>query len=347
MIRYILFFVWVIVCFGILFAFLHFAALPKKDTKTYEIRRSVLQLFVSLPLAAGVLFLLIHLNRLESGASGWFLYWVNGILVFLAGVGIWGILDFLNYRVWYDEEKIIRRNASGWRKVFYFEEIVGVSRQPWTTTVVFHKGKICLNEMCRGQEKFLFYAVKQYKADHDGETLPEVETVNSEEFGIIAFVCAFFLLFAISYLMPASKMTAAEFTGTITNVYQDLVSGNDVVFQMSGIHKSFRVTNGADAIDDFAKMKSESHHGMKFSIDAEEIGNDEDSYYKVWQIEDKNGKRYLTYNESNRQEWKADFKRKLVMAGLGILVITVFLLASLAYAMPKRFIRLRCFFFRS
>ncbi len=51
--------------------------------------------------------MLIHLNRLESGASGWFLYWVNGILVFLAGVGIWGILDFLNYRVWYDEEKII------------------------------------------------------------------------------------------------------------------------------------------------------------------------------------------------------------------------------------------------
>ncbi len=154
--------------------------------------------------------------------------------------------------------------------------------------------------MCRGQEKFLFYAVKQYKAYHDGETLPEVKTVNSEEFGIIAFVCAFFLLFAISYLMPASKMTTAEFTGTITNVYQDLVSGND-----------------------------------------------EDSYYKVWQIEDKNGKRYLTYNESNRQEWKADFKRKLVMAGLGILVITVFLLASLAYAMPKRFIRLRRFFFRS
>ena len=347
MTRYSLFFVWAIVCFGILLAFFHFASVPKKDTKTYEIRRSVLQLFVSVLLAVGVSFLLIYLNRPESGDLGWYAYFVNGILAFLEGAGIWGILDFLNYRVWYDEEKIIRRNAFGWRRVFYFEEIVGVSQQPWIMTVVFRKGKICLNEMCRGQEKFLFYALKRYKAYHDGETLPEVETVNPEEFGIIAFVCAFFLMFAISYLMPASKMTTAEFTGTITNVYQDLVSGNDVVFQLSGILKSFRVTNGADAIDDFVKMKSESHHGMKFSIDAEEIGNDENSYYKVWQIEDKNGKQYLTYKESNRQEWKADLKRKLVMACLGILVITVFLLASLAYAMPRRFIRLRRFFFRS
>lgn len=334
-IRSVAFVVYMILCFAILGVFLYFYFRPKKETEICEVRKSVLQLLISAALLIASILLIIIVNKSDLGGRDWYVYMEEGLFLFLAGMGIWGVLDFLNYRILFNEEKIVKRNAFGRKRVFYFDQMEGLSDHSNAITVIFRNGRIHLDNMCRGKEKFLFYMETYYANEHGGRRIPLIKSIDPEEFGVIVFVILFFL----SYLMPASDITTDQFTGEIRELRQEKNMDEKVIFHMEGNYKTFYVSDGTNIIRDFSELKISAAQGKKFTVAVREKG---DFDYKVYQIKDENGKKYLCYADSSKQEKKAYF---LLAVGGGIVLTAVLLLVLLSYWKSEKFPNLCRFFF--
>lgn len=162
--------------------------------------------------------------------------------------------------------------------------------------------------------------------------------------GAIVMCCYMFLVMG---LMPASNLTVNQFEGNILNSYVRCVENQGTMeFFMPGIVEKFQVPAGSETINDYQSFITDVHSGTEFILSAEMKMKNKKAYYQVFQIEKKDGKKYLTYRESNRQEWQEHFIAKLLCIGVVIFLSVLFFVALLVYLNPQKFSFLRCFFFR-
>lgn len=322
------------------------------STKKYEgrIRQSVVLLLPALVITGGGVFLFIILllknSRRELLAFG-------PIFIFLIILGILEVLDFLIFRIWFDEEKIMVRNLFGFRKIYYWSQIIGISRQIFCIEIVFENGKICLDDTVRNREMLIWYVKRMYPIYHGGEEIHRLYSSDRrgfalEEFLIIAgaiVICCY--MFVVMGLMPSSNLTVNQFEGKILSNYVRCVENQEIMeFFMPGIVEKFQIPEGSETINDYQAFINDVHSGTEFILSAEMKMKNKKAYYQVFQIEKKDGKKYLTYRESNRQEWQEHFIEKILCIGVVIFLSVLFFLALLAYLNPQKFSFLRHVFFR-
>lgn len=76
-------------------------------------------------------------------------------------------------------------------------------------------------------------------------------------------------------------------------------------------------------------------------IHAEEKKQDGDSYYQVFEIEDKEGGIYLAYEDANRQDWQKNRLNKAVLLLFGGVSLAGFVFCVYLILRPEKFPRLR------
>lgn len=94
--------------------------------KKYEgrIRQSVVLLLLSLVISGvgGFLFIILLLKNSKRDLLAF-----GPLFIFLIILGILEFLDFLIFRIWFDEEKIMVQNLFGFRKIYYWSQMIGFS----------------------------------------------------------------------------------------------------------------------------------------------------------------------------------------------------------------------------
>lgn len=142
-------------------------------------------------------------------------------------------------------------------------------------------------------------------------------------------------------LLPASDLSTGSYSGKIKTVY---LYGNEeyaYFYLHPDYSRRFVILNPKKTIEDFEGFIDGTENGTDFVIHAEEKKQDGDSYYQVFEIEDKEGGIYLAYEDANRQDWQKNRLNKAVLLLFGGVSLAGFVFCVYLILRPEKFPRLR------
>ena len=313
---------------------------PKKDTGKREVRLSPLLAYILAPIAAGCIAAILWMKKEAVFRDFFFVLVILGIL---AVVCIGGVLSFFIWRIWYDTECITVRDLTGKKKTYYYTDITELSLDT-SITVFFKNGKIEVDSMCRGKERFLRFVIRQYEIYNGGKDIPisqESKSSVRDALLVLAFAFIVFAVIAARMLLPASDLSTGSYSGKIKTVY---LYGNEeyaYFYLHPDYSRRFVILNPQKSIEDFEGFIDEAENGTDFVIHAEEMKQDGDSYYQVFEIEDKEGGIYLAYEDANRQDWQKNRLKKAVLLLFGGVSLAGFVFCVYLILRPEKFPRLR------
>lgn len=85
------------------------------------------------------------------------------LLVIFAMLGISMLMQFSNYRVEYDEEKIMVSNGFGKEKDYYIKDIVKVEHLGNAVLVTANTGKFSIDIQCIGVQRFMAFMQNKFE----------------------------------------------------------------------------------------------------------------------------------------------------------------------------------------
>lgn len=158
------------------------------------------------------------------------------IFAFFFLLGLFCTLKGLVWRIEYDTEQITVRSCFGIRRRFSYQHLTACSGGKKDKKLYFGRRKICLDELCVGEDAFFHFAQNRYRILHAGNALPVHRDVFGEKvenpgefvfiFILIYLVCAIFPIIVYQSFTPTyieSQLHWGEITITRASWSDDVL----------------------------------------------------------------------------------------------------------------------------
>ncbi len=108
--------------------------------------------------------------------------WVIAIWFVFSSLGVILIIQFVNLRIFYDEDGFVYKNFFGFKRKYTYDQISGIKDNSYETHLYIGKKRIMVSDFSVGGEKFIAFASNKYKALHNGQPLPQITKCRFDVF---------------------------------------------------------------------------------------------------------------------------------------------------------------------
>ena len=244
-------------------------------------------------------------------------------------LGLVLVIEYVNDRIWYNEEAFVSKNFWGIKRRFTYDQITAFKEDVHERVIYLGEQKVVISEFAVGGSEFLAFAKEKRKQLYGGKPLPpmgrnkndlfhgNVKDVNTFIFAyglMIAVVLALFVFVAVFYFTPKT----AENTIAQERIFWYAQHRGDEAELLTHYEGTYKI-RFIDTTFDLSPIREICDSETRVTVYAEEIRSDGEVFYAVRAIEC-NGEYVLSFdttNELHRKEYRAIF---LLPIALGALV---------------------------
>lgn len=329
-----------------------------RQAKTQTVVWSKLMLVIGI--LGCTLWLALALWALFDGQSPWVPILCLGMSFLLGGDMIVG---YFNCRVTYGEDRFSAKSFWGVKRIYTYDQITGIRGTNKSRTIRLYLGKrvVKLEDFSVGRAQFLSFAKKQYRKNHDGETIPPAPLKldlfhgNLEDPGGTVIVLVGGALLALvmvivtagwefSYLERTSEVGVSTSTLSFQSYER---KGEDLLLYTQDDPRPYKLCGGEEALQLETLFWKDFHNGDPFEVSFTTGGWWNSNTYRIRSLEGANGMTYLPREERDPETVRSGWQLVALFASFfvgwtGFTVAAVFV-ARNASRLNRRFVR---FFFK-